>query len=252
METKFIHKISKGSRFNQIYIPREMDNSFKVGDTVEITLLDKKLFFSSNLRLGSFKEELIKRIFSSFSEFKEIERAFIFGSFLTNKVDYNDIDILVVSNKDISEKVFDFLIEKFNLKFHVISISLQNIEKLLRIDPLIRSMLFSYVSTEELHMPKKELDKNHIKFLLMMPEDILEIKTSGKVYYDSIRRLLAIERFLENKDENPQQISESIKKLLGENILSHLKNNEPLEGATLDQISKIINEKLKRINNLLK
>ena len=41
MQKEFIHKISKGSRFNQIYIPKEASN-FEVGDIVKVILLGKK------------------------------------------------------------------------------------------------------------------------------------------------------------------------------------------------------------------
>ena len=41
-ETRFIHKISKGSRFNQIYVPLE-NKEFEPGDLVEVRLLRKKI-----------------------------------------------------------------------------------------------------------------------------------------------------------------------------------------------------------------
>ena len=65
---QFEHKISKGGRFNQVYIPKEMEEIFEVGDIVQVKLLKKKeqLHYSKTLKkLGEFKERLIKEIFSS-------------------------------------------------------------------------------------------------------------------------------------------------------------------------------------------
>ena len=66
----FTHKVSRGSRYNQIYIPKNMADFFDVGDIVEIKLIEKKesLHYSKNLRelgkLGEFKEGIIKSSFS--------------------------------------------------------------------------------------------------------------------------------------------------------------------------------------------
>ncbi len=64
---KFIHRVSKGTRFNQIYIPLQMHNHFEAGDLVEVTLLEKKdsLYYSKHLnKLNEFKENLIKKIYN--------------------------------------------------------------------------------------------------------------------------------------------------------------------------------------------
>ena len=81
-EAKFIHKISKGSRFNQIYIPKEMNSVFGIGDVVEIKLLSKKesFYYSKNLKkLTNYKENLVKEIFSSLASFSDIRQVFIVG-----------------------------------------------------------------------------------------------------------------------------------------------------------------------------
>src|SRR3989344_8304572 len=100
---KFVHKISQGSKFNQIYVPREAEKEFEVGDLVEVKLLKKKigLYYSQkSIELSKFKGKLINEIFAFLSENKKIKQVFIFGSFLTKKIDYNDIDILVIAEKE--------------------------------------------------------------------------------------------------------------------------------------------------------
>jgi len=125
-EIKFIHHVTKGSRYNQIYIPKEYKREFNAGDSVEVRLLSKnKIFASKNVKLSSFKRLLIEEIFDFLSKRFEIGQIFIFGSFLTMDAEYNDIDIMVVVDEEkenLERQIYDELLKKFNLKFHVICI----------------------------------------------------------------------------------------------------------------------------------
>lgn len=255
-ETKFIHKISKGSRFNQIYIPKEMNGVFEIGDVVEIKLLSKKesFYYSKNIKkLSNYKENLVKGIFSSIASFSDIRQVFIVGSFLTSKIDYNDIDILLISDKNIESKVYQSLTEKFNIKFHIIIVPEKRFEYLKYFCPLTKSMLSYFVSNKELTLPSEnKLDAKHIKFLLMTPEDLLKVNIGSRAYYDSIRRLITIEMFLENKPVDIFGINNKLIKIIGESLLSLVKNNETIEKEKIKFLREIIKEKLALIKNKVK
>jgi len=260
MESKFIHQVSKGSRFNQIYIPKSVEKEFEVGDIVEVRLLKKenKLYYSQNLKkLSEFKENLIKQIFTFLSKFREIKQIFIFGSFLTKKLDYNDIDILVIVNKEDNslEKIInEEIIEEFNLKFHlIVSEEDRNIESL-KISPILRSMFYYYVSNKKFLMPKEILiNENHLKNLLMMPEDLLKVRFPlGKVYYDSLRKLITLEYFLKNDEIAPDKIDSELIGLINAEKLKILKENHNVESYLLKEIRSIIKEKLALIHKLIK
>lgn len=259
---QFIHKISKGSKFNQIYIPKEMEADFEVGDSVEVKLLKKKekLYYSQNLKkLSDFKEKLIKEVFSILNKFNEINQIFIAGSFLTQKIDYNDIDLIVVINKNKNEKleenIYNELIEKINLKFHIIAIQEDKLHFLEKNCPLTKSMFYYYISNKEFNpSAERNIDKNHIKFLLMMPEDLLEINIGSKKFYDNIRRLITIKRFLEDKELNPKKINNELELILnkiGTDVISILKNNEQIDEKIIKKLREIIKNKLKDIKNFL-
>lgn len=253
MESKFIHRVSKGSRFNQIYIPKEMEKTFEIGDIVSVELIRKnQQIYLKNAKLSEFKEKLIREISSFLSDFKEIKQVFLVGSFITQKIDYRDIDLLIITkeNKTNETEIYSKLIDKFNLKFHVIAISEEKFTRLSEICPLTRNMLSSYVSNKEFTLPKSKLDKNHIRFLMMMPEDLLKIKANSRTFYDSIRRLVAIEKFLDN-NESSEEVSKELKQILG-NSFEYLKNNEEISKETINRLRKIIKEKLNNITALLK
>lgn len=248
---KFIHRISKGSRFNQIYIPKEMEKVFEVGDLVSVELVEKnvQIFCSKNVVLSKFKEKLAGEIFSFLCNLKGIERIFLVGSFVTQKVDYRDIDLLiVVKNKEeaIESEIYSKLIDKFDLKFHLILIPEDRLARLAEICPLTRSMLYCHVSNKRFTMPSRRIDKSHIKFLLMMPEDLLKIKVNSRSFYDSIRRMITIERFLDNKDIVPEKINKELKQSLG-NLYEYTKDNDEIDKNIVSKLREIIRKKLKII-----
>jgi hypothetical protein len=252
----FVHRVSKGSRFNQIYVPKEMEYHFQSGDLVEVTLIEKKssIHYSSDLiKLGEFKENLIKNIFGELRIFKKISQIFVVGSFLTQKQDYNDIDIILISEKNIEKEACTLLVDKFELKFHILSIPENKFKNLQKYCPLTRSMLFYFISNKEFKLPKEtEINKGHIRFLLMMPEDILKIKVRPRIFYDSIRRLITIERFLGNLSLNSLEINKEIQALISQNIAKDMRNNELIDDKIIKKLKNIIKLKLKKINKILK
>ena len=247
---KFTHKVSKGSRFNQIYIPQEFKEYFEVGDIIEVKLLKKnnELHFSRKIQLSDFKKKIIKEIFNCLNEFKEIKQVFVFGSFLTKKVDYNDIDIMIISDKLNENKAYDLISEKVNMKIHIITMPEAKLEELKKICPLTRSMFYYSISNRQFLLEEKsEIDKKHLEFLLMMPEDILKINVDGKTLYNNIRRLITIENFIKNKSEDPLKVNAEIENIINKNIQSKINDNEQLSDEEIKKLKSIIKNKLNKI-----
>ncbi|MBI5065720.1 hypothetical protein HZA97_05785 [Candidatus Woesearchaeota archaeon] len=253
----FRKKVSVGTKFNQIYIPKELNQSIQPGDLVEVRLIEKStnLYFHDVKQISEFKKELIKRIFSFLFEFK-IEQMFIVGSFLSEKTDYNDIDLVLITDESgevFEKKIYSALTEEFGLKFHLLTIGKDNLEKLLKICPLTRSMFNNFISNKEfLATYEKIIDKNHLQMLLMMPEDLLEIELNSRVYFDNLRRLITIKNFLLNKNLNREKISEELKDILGEKLYCFTKKDEKLSSETISTIQKQLSKKIKEIKQLIK
>src|SRR4030043_1102522 len=143
-EIVFEKKVSKGSKFNQIYIPKEIKEIVEVGDLVQVRLLEKhkELYYKNQKKLPDFKEYLIKKVFSDLQRFKEIKAIFVVGSFLDETI-YNDIDIIILTDKEknISEKnIENLLIKNFNQKFHVLLFNEKKLRILMEKDPITRVM----------------------------------------------------------------------------------------------------------------
>lgn len=253
----FQKKVSKGSRFNQIYIPKEMENIIEVGDLVQISLLKKhtEIYYKNQKKLSDFKEYLVKNIFSNLHKFSEIKAIFIMGSFLYEKV-YNDIDIIIVADSEktnLEEDIKNLLIKKFNQKFHILLFNEQRLKSLIEIDPLIKAMFNNYVSDRKIELNNKRIiDKKHIKFLLMMPEDLLEIEMPSKIFYDNLRRLITIERFLKNKKLDREDILLQLKKEINIKLLDKIKDNKEVSNEEVKSLRGFIKKKIINIKRILK
>ena len=255
MNQSFTKKVSKGSRFNQVYIPRE--STIEVGDLVQVTLLKKHtiLNYKNLLKLNDFKEYIIKGIFSSLQEFTDIKSVFIVGSFLFETIDYNDIDIIITTdkeNKEFEKDIDRLLTNKFNQKFHILSFSEEKLKTLIEKDPLTRAMFNSYISNSEINLSyKRIIDEKHIKFLLMMPEDLLELRLPSRVFYDNLRRLITITQFLQNNPLDRNIILKKTKDILSMDLFSKIKNNEEINDNEIRILRKIIKENVIRIRGML-
>lgn len=251
-DMKFIGKVSKGSVFNQIYVPKDLRLEFEAGSSVEVRLIGKKLYYSKSFSVSEFKERLIKETFSFLGSFG-IKQVVIAGSFIREKVDYRDIDLLlVVSKRDekFENFVYESLIEKFNLKFHLLFVEEESFIKLQESCPLIRSLLFYSISDKEIKKKTRKMDEKHIKFLLMMPEDLLKIKAGSRVFYDSLRRLIIIEKFLSGKDENPEDANKELK-MLGM-LYEEIRDNESISEVDIRLLRKMMKDKLRKIEGIIK
>jgi len=249
---KFRHKVSTGTRFNQVYIPREFHDIFESGDLVEVRLIKKKadLFYSKNTeKLRKFKESIAKKIFSVLGKFKDIKQTYLFGSFLTKNIEYNDIDLLIVTENNNLEKIsYNTLVKEINMKFHIISVSLDRLNRLLKICPITRSMLYYSVSNKPImELPEREINEKHIRFLLMLPEDVLDVEVNSSLLYEALRRLDAIDSFLRNIKIDPRKIEVNISKIMSKELYLRISNNKLISKKQRAYLNTTIKKMLKEI-----
>ena len=253
----FIHTVSKGTNFNQIYIPREWRAIFEPGDEVEVRLVKKliSIYSAKNTPpLTPFKESLARQVFSLLRGFPAIGQVFIVGSFITQLIGFKDIDVLIVGDTASGPKlnIEEILQRAINLQFHCMVVPQSRFEKLRKSCPLIRNMLLACVSNKPIiPLPPKEIDKSHIQYLLMMPEDILEITVGSRSYYDNLRRLVVIENFLADKEAFNAVVQKTIERLLSQPLLGMVKDNIPIDDELLQKVRPTIREKIKAIRKLL-
>lgn len=256
-EAIFRKKVSKGSRFNQVYVPKSVSRLIEVGDLVEVRLLEKhkELYYGKKQpRLGWFKENMIKEIFNFLNKKVRCGGIFVVGSFLTKAYGFNDLDLAILGDKDIDVKrLEDCLVKEFNQKFHMLVYKKEELEKALAYDPITASMFSIYISDRPIDLEYKySVNRKHILFLLMMPEDLLRIKLSSKIFYDALRRLATIEHFLNKKSLLIAEIDKELEHLLKEDLYASMKSDQPMSDKELEIIRGIIKEKVMRIKKWVK
>ena len=100
---------------------------------------------------------------------------------------------------------------------------------------------------------EKKINEIHLKNLLMMPEDLLRVRFPlGKVYYDSLRKMVTIEHFLNNDEIAPDKIDSELIEIINVEKLKILKENYDVETYLLKEVRSIIKKKLDLIHKLIK
>ena len=173
---------------------------------------------------------------------------------MTRERDYQDVDILIFSEEDIEAEAYHALENKIDMKFHILVAKKELFLEELKISPLLRSMLSTFISSSSFSLPvETHIDEKYLRYLLMMPKDLLKVKLDeGRVYYDSLRKLLVIEYFLKDKELSPALLEEKICTLLDKEKVALLRENRYVPDAFLSEIRTIIKKKLSTIEKLLK
>ncbi len=249
----FQARVSRGSRYNQIYVPKEWEMTMETGDLVAVTLKEKAnriFYFPSHFKLPEFKEKIVREVFK-FLKNEGYAQCFIIGSFLSQGAEYHDIDVAVIGRE--KTELVKCLEDSIGLKFHLLFFEKNKLTELLGICPLTRLMFSRYLSSAETRLDKKRRKINipHLEYLLMMPEDLLEISLNSKIFYDNTRRLVAIERFLKGEEENIEKLNKEVALLLGERLAFRLKENQEIDKENLHFIRRVFLEKIKKIKGIL-
>ena len=91
----------------------------------------------------------------------------------------------------------------------------------------------------------------HIRFLLMMPYDLLEIRLGSRLFFDGMRRLVTVGRFLENKSLGIAEINDEVKEGVGERLYAKIRQNEEIEENSIGLLRRIMRSRLKKIEGLI-
>ena len=144
---EMVGKISKGSKMDQIYIPKNRVG-FNNGEYVLISPFKGRIekqfkphFYNVN-NLEPIKMKVIEDIFSLINRKADAENIIITGSFLESGFEFNDIDILLVNERKINIIIIKEEIEKITgIKTHIILLGNKTLILGLSSDPLYNLML---------------------------------------------------------------------------------------------------------------
>lgn len=235
---EIIGKISKGSRMDQIYLPKNREN-LSIGSYVLIKPLesefqlkqkDEKLYFYNISSIEPIKLEIIKQIIASIEKLiKNYENIIITGSFLDKGFNFNDIDMLIITEGKINLNMIEKAIEdKIKIKIHIIALNNKTLVEGLSTDPLYQIMLskcvvkkrFVYKSKRRINY--KILDLHLLKSKILIDNfDIL----NGNEKYDLTRNLVAISLYLEKRKIGKEEVDRKIMEYFNLKDIKEIKQN---------------------------
>lgn len=229
---EIIAKVSRGSKMDQIYLPK---NRFGLvpGSAVLVRALthekQEKIFFYNIKKIEKIKIMIINEIFNLLNKYN-FDNVIITGSFLEEGFNFNDIDIILIKNEKINtNKIKDELKENLGIDSHLILIDNKSLLKGIATDPLFQTMLSKYVSKKRFiynvkpDFRYKLLDLHLLKSNLLI-ENFDVLKLNEKL--DLLRNLISINLFITKKQiVSKEDVYKKIKELFGDNIIEDLKNN---------------------------
>lgn len=236
MVNGIIARISRGSRMDQVYLPKNRPSAFNVGDYVVIApaLQQKQIapYYYNTGHIEPIKAEIIQGILGN----AEAENIIISGSFLEKGFNFDDIDIIVLNGK--GREIGQYVEGAFGLKAHIINMDYGALMAGLNTDPLFQVMLSRFAAKGRILLnirPEincKLLDMHLLKSKLL-PEQFEHL--NGKEKYKLTRNMIAIKLFINGEKATIDKVNREIEALFGKGTVKLLLDNMIEKTSFIDQ-----------------
>lgn len=200
-----------------------------------------------NQKAISIEHKIVKIILKNL---KEVNSIILYGSVIqTNYKEYNDIDILIVTEKRLIEKEkwkkikeLEGILKENSIISDIELISKENLIKSYPNSPtLIYQLKDSKIIYGNIKIPNK-IELYNIDLQMKLDwSDITNLQT-GKEIYNALRNTILVRLLLNNIIDN-QKLKESLYEELGKNLIERLKNNQESKLdklIALDYLNKLI------------
>ncbi len=257
---ELIAKISKGSKMDQIYLPKNRaglpNGQYVIIAPLERELKQKQEFkplFYNIKSIEPLKLMIIENIFRII-EMISPENVIITGSFLEKGFRFNDIDILVIKERETNiKRLKEILEEEIGIKTHIISISNKTLISGLSTDPLYGLMLNRCISKKRIIIKgKRIIDYKLLDLQLLKSKTLIDnfdILNGEEKYYLSLN-LVSIRLFIQNKKLSKESVNGEIEKNFNvkvENIKQNLIEKDKFIKKYKDFYNKTFNKIMENI-----
>ena len=231
---ELVSKISKGTRMDQVYIPKNR-RGFNIGTYVIIRPLEtekviEKPFFYNVKHIEPIKINIIMDILNIIGDIADRYENIIFtGSFLDEGFDFSDIDIIIISEEKLNNMQIKKSIEDvMKIKIHLIILNNRTLMEGLSIDPLYQMMLSRCIAKKrfiykiDYKIDYKILDLHLLKSKLLI--DNFDYLNGTEKYYLT-RNMVAILLCIKHKKINKEIVDKEIGKLFNIKGIQEIKQN---------------------------
>jgi len=230
-----ISRISKGSKMDQIYIPKNRAG-LGVGSYVLISPASGKqvreigVYYYGVRGIEPIKVRIIKEIFS------EVERLIhnwnnliITGSFVEEGFGFRDVDLLIVSDEKINTKIVEGAVsENLGVNAHILLVSEKMLAAGLKSDPFYLLILSKCIARRRfVYNIKRELNYKILDLHLLKSRNLSENfdSLSGKDKYNMVRNAVAIWLFLKNEKIGVEEVNKEIRRIFELKSVEEIKLN---------------------------
>ncbi|MCB9358353.1 hypothetical protein H6503_00320 [Candidatus Woesearchaeota archaeon] len=213
-----IAKVSKGTNMDQIYIPK---NKINPGTYVQIEEIEPiELHYHNIDYIEPIKIEIIKKIFAITKH-----TTLITGSFLNKGMKFNDIDVIIISEKiNYEEELKEVLGEDL----HLIVISKKELDKGIATDPLFCGMISKYISSKNIAFNvKREINPELLDMHLLTSKSLIDTYEylTVKERYKQFRNFISIKMFLDGKNISEENAKRELNIMFDEKFIEYLLDN---------------------------
>lgn len=230
MEQILIKKISRGTRFNQVYLKKNEGLWFEPGRSVIISPLEGSIpadtqIFEYNTSLDSIKKEIARKIFRIIGSICSYSNILITGSFLETGFGFDDVDIIILDPGPVQEDRLKSMIGEIGIKPHLMMMGRKSLDKGISRDPLFRMMAARYVSVRRILLKKeKSVDYRLLDIHLAKNRNLIDgygLLSIGQ-RKKLLRDFISIKLFAENKEVTTKDIEKEAERLFGKQIIERL------------------------------
>ena len=224
-------RVSKGSRMDQIYIPKNR-SGLAIGSYVVIKPVIEPKFGDKpclyNLQyLEPIKLEIIKRVMGLIDDY--VENVIITGSFLNKGFNFGDLDVLLITNERVNGlNIENKLYSDLGIKTHLIIINSKSFVGGLESDPLFEMMLSRCVSKKRLILnPKRKIDYRLLDLHLLKSKALIDNfdVLSGDEKYYLTRNMISLSLWIKNEKIDKELVDKKIIDIFGIKNISEIKLN---------------------------
>ncbi len=256
---KLIGRISKGSRMDQVYLPKSR-LGLAVGEYVTVQPLEKEPKKGSKTKrylyginyLEPVKLEIAEKVFSLLErKIGQYENIIITGSFLEKGFSFNDLDILLISEEKANIWWLTRELEKLTgIKIHLIQLSRADLIKGLARDPLYQLMLSQCLARKRMiyrinHVIDYKLLDLQLLQSKLLPENFDAL--GGKEKYYLTRNLAAIRTYLRGGNVKKEEIERLIMEQFLLSDISLIKENMISKQSFLAEYKKLYDQTFRLI-----
>lgn len=256
---EIIGKISKGTNFDQIYLQKNR-YGLSPGDYVSIkpltqTIQQKPLFYNLT-NLEPLKFNIIEEIFQIVEQnLIEYENIIITGSFLNKGFLFNDVDILIISEKKLDLSRLKQAIEiRLGINPQLLLLSNKALQEGLATDPLYQAMVYTCAAKKRLiFKTKRKIEPKLLDLHLLnsktLPDNFEILSGQQKYYYT--RNLIAILLFIQKKKVTPITINQEIMRIFQLEDIKEIQQNMLTKKKFIKKYKQIYSKTFNKIMNLI-